>query len=323
MRYTDAFREGFGLMKRNWQLVAIKLAAVIVNIFLLFFLVIVPLIIAIIVMGIDLSSLVDPENLQFSFFIDHAAGYLLLFAIGFAFLMIYLLVVSLIAIFLFGASSGIIARAVRDPLSRFSSKLFFSEGKRLFGPFFKYITVISLLLIPLIVVMGIVIFAAFSIVNTLRGFHETLAAAIGIFLILSIAALSLFVTTASLAIFFYGAARIVFKEEKSFTSIKKSAIYLYDHPSAYWFYCLLLLCSVALAAVLIIIGIPLNLIPFLGPLLSIPYQVLSSIVQTFFGYFITAAVFFYFFRTAIVSAAQATGQNNISPSEGAPPLSSL
>lgn len=323
MRYAEAFRNGFDLMKRNWQLVAIKLAAVVVNIFLLLFLVVLPLIIAVVMMGIDSSFLAELENIHFSSLLDHVARYFLLIMVGLIFFTVYLSVVTVIAIFLFGASSGIIALSVREPASRFSSRLFFSEGKRLFGPFFRYITVYSLLLIPVIIVMVVVIVAGFAIVHALSGSYETLAVGIGIFLALSITAIFLFIGTASLAVFFYGSAHVVFKGEKSLASIRESVAYLYKNPSAYWLYCLLLICSIGLTAVLVIVGIPLNLIPFFGPLIAIPYQVLSSIVQTFFGYFITAAVFLYFFRTGMVSAAQATGQNYTSPSEASRPPSSL
>jgi len=318
MRFSDAFREGYTLMKRNWQLVVIKLAVAIINIFLFLFLVLLPVIIAVIVTGIDLSSFAETADIRYSALFDQLTSYIALFAIGAIFFLVYLLIVTTIAIYIYGASSGIIANSVRDRSASFSSKAFFAEGKRLFGAFFRYITVYSFVIIPVIIGMVIITASAFFIVDTLHNVHETLSMFLGIFFVLSITAIFLFVLTASLAIFFYGSAYVIFKGEKSFDSIKKAGKYIYDRPSAYWLYCLLILCSLGITIAFLFIGIPLNLIPVIGPLFSIPYQIFVAIVQTYVGYFIISVIFLYFYRTEMVSGEPATVLNHTSP-EPTPP----
>jgi len=83
--------------------------------------------------------------------------------------------------------------------------------------------------------------------------------------------------------------------------IKIAAHYLYDHPPAVWLYIIVSVGYILVSFLLILLGYPFNLIPVVGTILSIPYQIISSAFQTYIGLSIIAALFAYYHSTEILT----------------------
>jgi hypothetical protein len=296
MRFTDAFKAGFRVINRNLPLVAVQIVAMIINIAGLIFLVVLPIVIAIAIMGIDITMLSDMKTLPYSIG-GYIGRYFFLFLIGIFFILLYLLIVTTFALYVFGASSGVLAHSVQYPSEKLSLKLFFSEGNRLFLPMIRYMTAASLLFLLLLVVGILVLIPLFTVIESIKSMNMTAGFFFGIFFILLALSVMLFAITACLAVFFYGSAILIFRGKKAFASIKEAARYLYRRQNAYWLYCLLLGGSVGLSLVLALVGMPMSAIPVIGPLFSIPYHLLTYVIQTYFSLFVTSAIFVFYFST--------------------------
>lgn len=298
MRLSDAFREGFTVINRNWQLIAIQVIAIIITLIGFIFVVILPVIIAIFVLGVDLTLFTNIEAMPDSFS-EFVTKYFLLFVVASAFFLVYLLLVTVVTIFLFGASSGIIAESVKNSEEKFSLRRFFAEGKRLFFPMVRYLTAAGFILLLLALVIALIFIGLFALYDSVKSMHMPVGLFIGLFLVLSIIAVTLFLVTASLAAFFYGTAILIFREKTALASFKEAALFLYHKQNAYWLYCLLFGGSILLSLLIMLAGIPLGALPVIGPFFSIPYQIFSVIIQTYFSFFITASLFTYYYHVAV------------------------
>ncbi len=309
MTYVNAFKEGFHLINRNWQLVGIQVLVMVVNCISFFVVVALPVGIIAVAIGMDIEGLSNFEDLTHNLG-SYLADYMVLIMIGIFFVLIYLLVISVLSIYIYGASSGVIAYSINNPSEKFSLKRFFGEGKRLFWPMFRYIAVVLLVINALlIIVMAIFILMVF-ISEFLKGFESNMAVFISIFLMLLSISVMLFAVTFGLAVTFYGTAILVFHGKGAFTSLKEAIIYIYKKQSAYWFYCILLGGSVVAAVILMLMGLPFSEIPVVGTLLAIPYQFFTYVVQSYLGLLVMAVIFKYYASGFI--AGESTQETDIS-----------
>ena len=136
MTYTDAVKSGFRLINRNWQLVAVQAGMMIANCIGFFIIVGIPLGIAFIIFGLDLTGLAETRDIMGLLrrpteLISKYMGLVLIVVTSF---FLYILVVAAAGLFVFSGSIGTIGHAVLDPSRKFSMKLFFAEAKRTFFP---------------------------------------------------------------------------------------------------------------------------------------------------------------------------------------------
>ena len=311
MRLSDAFQEGFRVINRNWQLIAVQVIAMILILIGFMFVVVLPVVITFFLLGIDLTVLTTIDALPYSFS-EFVNKYFLLFAVAAAFFLFYLLLVTVITVFLFGASSGIIAESVKNPAEKFTLPRFFAAGRRLFFPMVRYLTAAGSILLLLALIIVLIFIGLFALYDSIKGSQATVGLFIGLFLVLSIIVVTLFLVTASLAAFFYGTAVLIFRENTAFASFKEATLFLYHRQNAYWLYCLLFGISILLSLLIMLAGIPLGALPIIGTFLSIPYQIFSVILQTYFSFFITASLFTYYYHVALPTGTPSTPGTYIS-----------
>ncbi|UCG77977.1 MAG: hypothetical protein JSV21_10490 [Nitrospirota bacterium] len=313
MTYRSAIKEGFRLINSNWQLVVVKFVAMIINVLLLFVLFLLPVIISVAVIGIDTEPFQDmrsiPENLS-----TIVSNYLVLFIIAAFFLLVYLLVASVISIYVYGASAGIIADSIRSASEKFSMRRFFRSGKELFMPVFGFLAVVLLLVIVVMLIVLLITIALAAFVDYLGQFESGMSTFISMFLILLSIALMLFLITFSLAVIFYGSAVLVLDRKGAFESTREAVSYLYRRPAAYWLYCILLGCIILTSVVLTLIGFAFSEIPVVGAIMYIPFQFFTSVAQSYIGLIVLAAVFIYY-RSERLSADLSSGSMNTSSPE--------
>jgi hypothetical protein len=307
MTYVNAFKEGFHLINRNWQLVGIQVLVMVVNCIGFFVVVALPIGIIAVAIGMDLEGLSNIEDLARNL-VSYLADYMVLIMIGIFFLLIYLLLISVLSIYIYGASSGVIAYSIHNPTEKFSLKRFFSEGKRLFWPMFRYIAAILLVINAILIFITVIFLLMAVVADFLRGAESNIAVFISIFLILLAISIMLLAVTFGLAVTFYGTAILVFHGKGAFASLKEAIIYIYRKQSAYWFYCILLGGSIVAALILMLMGLPFSEIPVIGVLLAIPYQFFTYVVQSYLGLLLMSVIFAYYAGGAIAAgSSQATG----------------
>lgn len=301
MTYAESIKTGFRIAHRNWQLVLVHLGMVIISCIGFFVLVGIPLAVAFVMFGLDLTELTRLKDLLGavrgpSEIISRYFGLLLVVMVSF---ITYLIAVTAFGLYVFGGSAGVIGRAVRDELLKFNMNTFFSEGRRLFFPLLGFTAIIGLIFIAVAFVVGIFGGCITAIVSAAREHEATLALFLGIFFSLILLCIGLILIMGTLALTVYGMASIVFKGMGPVKSIKETARYLYCYPAAFWLYCLLFTGYILASFLLILLGTPFTLIPIIGPLLALPYQLFSYAVQSYVWLVIVGTTFIYYFSTEV------------------------
>jgi len=301
MTYTDAVKSGFSLINRNWQLIAVQVGMMIVNCIGFFVIVGIPLGIAFIVFGLDLTGLAEMRDLMGLLrhpteLISKYMGLVLIVVTSF---LLYLLIVTTAGLFIFAGSVGTVGRAVLDPLRKFSMKLFFAEAKRIFFPLMWFSLCMGLIFIVIAFILGLLGGGVAAIVQSARSQDSTLALFLGIFFSLVLALCAIIVILAAIAVTVYGIAVLFFKTAGAIRSCREAVTFLWNRQSAFWLYVLLFFAYLIASFILMLFTYPFNLIPFIGTLISFPLQLVSYVVQSYIGLSIIATIFIYYYEAEI------------------------
>ncbi|MDP2278365.1 MAG: hypothetical protein Q8K51_09100 [Nitrospirota bacterium] len=367
MTYSDAIKNGFKLVNKNWQLVLIQFGMMLVNCIGFFVFVGIPLAVAFVMFGLDLTELTEIKNLlgtmrDASEVVSRYLGLIVVLIVSFV---VYLFVAASVGLYVFGGSAGIIGMAIKDSANRFNMNMFFSEGKRLFWPMVGFTAIIGAIFIGVAFILGIFGGGIGIIISIAKGYETTLAVVLGIFLSLLLFCIGLALIISSIALTLYGTATIVLKDIGGPKSLKhaisvlcqyrcafilihlifmlyaffsilfidqplsfpygvllgflfclvlvfqifllikmdaakplKVAIqYLYQHPNALWLYCLAFGGYILATFLLVLLGAPFSLIPLIGAIIAIPYQIVSYALQSYLGLVIVAVIFIYYCHT--------------------------
>lgn len=313
MTYSDAIKNGFRLVNKNWQLVLIQFGMMLVNCIGFFVFIGIPLAVAFVIFGLDFTEMTELKNLlgtmkDASEIITKYLGFIIVLAVSFV---VYLFVEVSVWLYVFGGSAGMIGRAVRDSANRFNMNTFFSEGKRLFWPLVGFTAITGVAFA--IGVIGVFAGGIGIIISIAKGYETTLAVVLGIFLSLLLFCIGLALIISSIALTLYGTAAIVLKGTGPWQATKDTIKYLYCNPAALWLYCLVFGGYILATFLLVLIGTPFSLIPIIGAIIAIPYQIFSYALQSYLGLVIVAVIFIYYFSTEVKPSE--------TPDEGTEPVS--
>ncbi len=296
MGYAEAIREGFRVIHRVWQLILIQLGMVILNGVGFFVFVGIPLAIAFVIFSIDLTGITKIEDI-FRLFkgpSDIFSRYFGLVIIVVGGLLMYLVLAATFSIYVFAGSVGVIGEALKNRAVKFSMPLFFSEAKRLFLPMLGFTSMVGIIFIVTAFVLGVVGGGVMALVTFVRSQDSTLALFLSLFFSLLLILIAVIVLLAILSITMYGVAALVMKGIGPMKSLRDATDYVIRHPTAFWLYTLLFGGYILASFFLILLGYPFNWIPMVGPMLSFPYQIISSAFQTYIGLSIIATLFAYY-----------------------------
>lgn len=301
MTYTETVKSGFNLVNRNWQLVAVQAGMMVLNCIGFFVVVGIPLGIAFIVFGLDLTGLAEPRDFMAILKNPGAmlSKYMGLVLIVITSFLLYLLIVTTTGLFIFAGSIGTIGRNVLDQSLKFSMKRFFAEAKRIFFPLMWFSLCMGLVFIAIAFLFGLLGGGVATIVQSAKSQDSTLALFLGIFFSLVLALFAVSVVLGAIAVTVYGIAIIFFKTEGAIRSFRNAVRFLWDRPSAFWFYVLLFFFYLITSFIMMLFTYPFNLIPFIGTIISFPLQMISYVVQSYVGLAITAAIFIYYYEAEI------------------------
>jgi hypothetical protein len=301
MTYIEAIKDGFRLVHRNWQLVLIQVGMVIVSTIGFFIIVGIPLAVAFIIFGIDLTRYTEIKDIFRILEVPSGiiSRYLGLLLIVIASFFLYIIIVSMLGVYVFGGFIGVIGRTLRDRTLKFRMHTFFDEAKRLFMSVLGFTAVIGIVLIAAAFVLGILGGGIASLVSFAQSQDSTLALFLGAFfsMILVIIALTLILGILSTAL--YGVASLFFKGTGPLKSFTEAIHYLARNPPAFWLYTILFGGYILASFLVILLSYSLTLIPVIGTILSFPYQLISYVFQTYLGLVIIAIIFTYYYSAEI------------------------
>jgi hypothetical protein len=303
MTYTDIIKNGFRLINRNWPLVLIQLGMVFLTSIGFFIIVGIPLAIAFIIFGIDLTELTDMRDV-FKIFRGPSvimSKYLGLFLIVLASFLLYLLLITLVGIYVFGGSIGVLGRSLKDASLKFSMRTFFDEAKKIFLHLLSFTSVIGLILIVIAFFLGMLGGGIAAIVSYAQSQDSTLALFFGTFFSLILLVIALVLIIGILSVTLYGIAALFFKDTGALQSLKLATQFLTKHPNAFWLYTILFVGYLISSFLLILLGYPFTLIPIIGTILSFPYQIIYYAFETYLGLMIIATILSYYYTTEFPS----------------------
>jgi len=303
MTYIEAVKDGFRLVHRNWQLVLVQFGMVIVSSIGFFVIVGIPLAIAFIIFGVDLTGLTDVKDIFRTIKepSDVISRYLGLILIVIASLLLYIIMVVMLGIYVFGGSIGVIGKSLMERYLKFSMHTFFVEAKRLFLSLLGFTCIIGIIVIAVAFILGILGGGIAALVSFAQSQDSTLALFLGTFFSLILIIIAFILILGILSITLYGIASLSFKGIGPLKSLWEAIHYLARHPAAFWLYTILFGGYVLASFLLILLSYSFILIPVIGTILSFPYQLISYAFQTYLGLAVIAAILSYYYSTEISS----------------------
>lgn len=319
MSYTEAVKDGFRIVNRNWQLVLIQAGLMFATLIGFVVFVGLPLAIAFIIFGIDLTEL-SRINDVFRILSNPSeliARYFWLVILILASGLIYITLLLALGIFVFGGAIGVIGRSIKDSREVFHIKTFLSEGRRLFSPLIGFTSLIGLIFIVLAFIVGIFGGTIAAVVSLAKEHGAALGLFIGIFFSLILFVVGLSLIMAILAVTIYGAASLSMRDIGAVKATKEAVHYLYKHAGAFYLYGIVFGGYVAASFIILLLGYPLGFIPIIGPLLTFAYQITISIIQSYLGLAMIAVIFNYYYSstTTLSISENSTQGSDISGSQ--------
>ena len=322
MNYIGVIREGVTTVNHSWQLVIVHILSAILS-FISFFLIVgIPISIAFVMFGLDLTEILRLKDLMevFRSSLGLLKKYFAMAIVIITSLLFYFTLIFTIWLFTIAGSAGTLGKLITHEAEKFTSKIFFGEGKRLFIPLFGFSALVGIILMVFAFLLGILGGGISSIVEIAKSQEAVLALFLGIFFSAITFITGIFLIVVILALTIYGVAHIVFNKISPLTAFRQTIKYLYRNPSSIGFYSILLLASTLTIFIVFLLGSPIVLIPFFGPLLSPLYQLVSTLIQAYINLVMIASAFIFYYKTGYTQPAVAAcdGQTEVGGvSEGA------
>lgn len=296
MTYAEALKNGFGLINRRWQLIALQAGILLLNCLLFVVVVGIPLGIAFVIFGLDLTSLAQDIDIRGLLqnpkaLLTKYAGLVVFVLSSF---LVYAALISTLGLFVFGGTAGMIRRGILDPASRFRMRDFIDEGKRSFFPLMWFSLVMGLIFIAIAFLLGLMGGGIAAVISYAKSQDSTLALFLGIFFSLAAGLIAISLFLAALAVTVYGVAALLFRQEGAARAVRRAASLLMRHQHAFWLYALLFAGYLGVSFLFMLLVFPFKLVPIIGSIVTFPLQLLSSVVQSYLGLVLIAAIFIYY-----------------------------
>jgi len=287
----------------NWPLVLVQFSFMFVSFISLLIIVGIPLAIAFVIFGIDLTEILRQNDLVSVFHVSAAMMKESLPIVLFVVIAFLLYVAAIVAMWIF-ALAGTIGSLAKTIINgqRFSISFFWAESKRLFFPLFIFSNLSGIAFALLAMIMGILSEAAKRIISVAQTQEATFAVFLSIFFFLVLLSLGLFLFFITLGLTFYGCAYLVFSRPRPFKAIRQIAQYLSRNASAHMLLGILIALYLAAGSISVTITSLLAVIPNIGPALAMPFQIISQAAHGYVGLVILAAIFLHYYRTGHLSS---------------------
>lgn len=298
MKYLAVIKEGITVANKNWQLILVQFIFMFLSFISLLIIVGIPLAIAFVIFGIDLTEILRQKDLISVFHVSAGMIRESLPIVLFVILGFILYIGSVVAMWIF-AFAGTIGSLAKTILSGqgFSIRFFWAEARRLFFPLFIFTNIAGVGFALLAMIMGILSETARKIISIAQTQEATLAVFLSIFFFLVLLSVGLFLFFITLGMTFYGCGYLIFSRPRPFKAIRQIAQYLYRTPSAHILLGILVMLYLAAGSIVVTITSLLAMIPSMGPVLAMPFQFISQAAHGYVGLVILASIFLHYYRT--------------------------
>ncbi len=261
---TECLKEGFSLTNKNLQLVLLRIAVSIINIIGFALFLGVPLLVAMVYLGMDLANIKDllPFIVKSPFeFVSKYIG--LVFFIGVA-CIFSLLFSSWFFIYTLGGMLGVLKNAALNIKYSFSLSSYFREANK---NFFRLIWLSSIIFsfFALITIVGIVFGGVFIVITqAVTGVSTSVEVFFSSFAMISTLVFSVIIFFLSLIFSLYSVLALVIEGSGAIESMKKTFVFLKNRPRAILFYISLLFIVMLINIVFFVLKILFGMLPVIA-----------------------------------------------------------
>jgi hypothetical protein len=301
--FIPVIKAGINTVHKNWQLILIQLISMIIICMSFFIIVGLPIATAFIMFGLDFTEILKLKDIvsAFKWSAELLSKYFAMAVVIILSLLLYIAFIAVLWVFTISGTVGVIAKSILNEINRFTLKTFFAEGRRMFLSVFVFSAIIGFLFIALAFILGILGGVALSIIDLAKTQEAALGIFLGVFFSLILLTAGILLILITLSITVYGIAYMTFNKLKPLKALMATVKYLYSTPSSIGFYSILLIGYMVIGFIVILIGSPFTLIPVVGPILSLPYQLIAYAIQGYVSLIMLSSVFHYYYGTGYSS----------------------
>jgi len=288
---TDLVKKSIDSASKNWQIVLLHFGLLFV--YAIGFMIMVAAPFAVILAGSMDLNLQGISDLPYAFgnitnmIVQNIVG----LAVAMLALLLYLTIVSTVALYVFGATLGMLVKTVREEDYRFSLSSFMREGNRFFGRMIWLTFCLGLIFLAIMIGISIIAGGGAMIISPLLSSESGPVYFIGIFISLLIASSVLVVFVLFAVVSAFSLITLVAEDIKAIAAFKETMAFMRREPRSILFFLAASGLYILAACGVMIITIPLGLIPLIGPLLSIP---ISFACNRFLGLAMIAALIHFY-----------------------------
>lgn len=300
MGYIELIKQGVARANRNWPLLIVQFVGGIITVFGAFVLIGVPVIIGVIMVGLDVSQMTEVErffgNMDLHDVMSRYLGVIIILVVG---ILLYIVFAICLSAFLQAGTAASIGRSALKGSHEFKLKLFFKDAKRFFRPMLLY-NILLFFITCMILALAVVAFVAMSSAGIIA-FGSGLAAGdgrMGVFfqwlIILTTIFLFAIVVASFLGLSMQGMAPLVMRGQGPLKSLR-SAMKFWDRDRRSIWVLAMVVGGILLIMLLTkLIGAAIQMIPLVGPIINIPYEFLVGVLRMYLWIVALSIVFYYY-----------------------------
>jgi hypothetical protein len=288
----ECIKGGFELANRNLQLVFVRISVTVINLLALFFFMGIPLVVAVIYLGFDVTHAQDMIPFLTTNPLDFVSRYLGLAILFIAALSAYSMLAFMLYLYVLGGILGCLKNSAVNVPSGFMTGIFFKAAGGNFSRLFWLISVELLFMTAIVAVFAILIILGIVIMHSLSGAQSTLEMFFRSFAAVFIVIMSILTLCVSLVFVVYSIVISVMEEKGVMQTVRSTYAFFRQSPRAVLFYPLLLLGIVAAHLILYSLQIPLHIVPFM----SIAAYILNACFQSYLAIVLWSSLIMYYVK---------------------------
>jgi len=334
MGYFELVKQGVKRANSNWPLLVIQFVAGVITVFGAFVLIGVPVIIGVIMVGFDVSQMTEVErvfsDMGFQDILSRYLGVIIILILG---IFLYIVFAICLSAYVQAGTAASVGRSALKHAYEFKLSTFFKDAKRFFRPMLLY-NILLFFIMCFLIAVAILALVAMAAAGVLAVGAEAVGAGggtVSVFLqwLITLSAVFFFVVmfAAFVGLSMQGMAPLVMRGQGPVKSLQTAMGFWDKDRKSLWVVAMVVGGIVLVELVATALGLAIQMIPLVGPLINIPYRFIANILGMYLWIAALSTVFYYYARrharkkqaSTTASGGGSSSQGRISPPVGGGP----